>query len=368
LSGTADTQRRFFSVLEGLRGVAAILVMLRHIAPYVYPIRFQESYLAVDLFFILSGAVIANSYERILLSGGMSFRVFVTLRLIRIIPLYLLGSAIGIVAMIADGSQALHKVMLFAVLGLVMMPCPLPGTVLYPLNHPAWSLFFEFVANFFYAKFIRNLSDKNIAIIIVLSFVLLLIGVFSFGMALDLGWTRRTFIFGVPRVMFSFFMGVLIYRCAIKESSIKIRLGARSAMAALICSVIVLAAPVGPIYESFYCVTAIVVVFPLLILLSIFVTVSGFLDKFMRILGELSFPLYVLHAPLFSIAAAIYGSFLERYLPFSGWLFSVLAISVSLLVHFCLDLPFRRFLRGVLIGPKNQMEGVLVADNSGRVS
>lgn len=88
--------KKFYPVLEGLRGAAAILVLFRHIPTYAPPINFQMSYLAVDLFFVLSGFVIANSYEQKLTSEKMSFKEFAVLRVIRIFPLYIIGSLIGL--------------------------------------------------------------------------------------------------------------------------------------------------------------------------------------------------------------------------------------------------------------------------------
>ena len=89
-----DTAR--FYTLDGIRGIAAILVMMRHTIPF-FGVDFVESYLAVDIFFLLSGVVITNAYER-RLQSGLSVLRFIWIRVVRMYPLYMLGSLISIVA------------------------------------------------------------------------------------------------------------------------------------------------------------------------------------------------------------------------------------------------------------------------------
>jgi peptidoglycan/LPS O-acetylase OafA/YrhL len=90
------TSRAFFYSLDGIRGVAALLVILRHITPFFHLIDFQESYLAVDVFFVLSGVVLTNSYET-RLRRDLSARRFCVIHLVRLYPLDLGGSVIGCV-------------------------------------------------------------------------------------------------------------------------------------------------------------------------------------------------------------------------------------------------------------------------------
>lgn len=75
----------YFSELDGLRGVAIILVMLYHIFPYFPFLKF--GWIGVDLFFVLSGFLITN----VLLSSVKShknLRKFYFRRSLRIFPLY----------------------------------------------------------------------------------------------------------------------------------------------------------------------------------------------------------------------------------------------------------------------------------------
>jgi peptidoglycan/LPS O-acetylase OafA/YrhL len=88
-----------FDLLDGLRGVAAIAVMLHHYTQHTGWDWFGGAWVAVDLFFVLSGFVIAHSYSKKLLNG-MSFREFAFVRLVRLAPLYLLGLALGVCAVL----------------------------------------------------------------------------------------------------------------------------------------------------------------------------------------------------------------------------------------------------------------------------
>ena len=65
-----------YDALDGLRGIAAIAVMLLHISQGAI---FKNAYVAVDLFFMLSGFVIAHSY-RARLIGGMTASEYIKRR------------------------------------------------------------------------------------------------------------------------------------------------------------------------------------------------------------------------------------------------------------------------------------------------
>jgi peptidoglycan/LPS O-acetylase OafA/YrhL len=100
---------------------------------------------------VLSGFVIANSYEQKLTSERMSFKEFAVLRVIRIFP-YLIGSLIGLVALFLTGTVQNNILALSVILALVMLPLPVRGLPPYPLNNPSWSLFFGAFCQLFLAQ------------------------------------------------------------------------------------------------------------------------------------------------------------------------------------------------------------------------
>jgi hypothetical protein len=133
-------EKRVFLTLDGLRGIAAIMIVLFHsraIVGHFYP---ASAYLSVDLFFALSGCVLEASY-RDRLAAGLSTREFMTIRFIRLWPLFALSLPIGLAFAILrmrygfmdESAWTLGVAMLS---GLALLPTPLVSakTFVMPLN------------------------------------------------------------------------------------------------------------------------------------------------------------------------------------------------------------------------------------------
>ena len=169
----AAGERRAYQTLDGLRGVGAFVVVMRHV-PYLFgPVRVPGSFLAVDLFYLVSGFVVAHAYGERLAKGGF-FKDFVKTRLIRLYPLYLVGLAVGIIpaaySVVTDphGWWTLHKFIEAIVLGLFMVPM-MPGLQATgtALDGPIWTLVPELIANFTYAAIVRYLRPLVLATILI---------------------------------------------------------------------------------------------------------------------------------------------------------------------------------------------------------
>jgi peptidoglycan/LPS O-acetylase OafA/YrhL len=150
-------QPKRYDVLDGMRGVAAICVMVMHASGAL-----GNSIIAVDLFFILSGFVIAHSY------GGrvdMGLGKFMRRRLIRPYPMFLLGMALGWLSLAVahhlgttsiSGREIAASVLTNALyLPYVAQQAIVPNLPIFPANPPAWSLFFELVANLFFLPLMK---------------------------------------------------------------------------------------------------------------------------------------------------------------------------------------------------------------------
>jgi len=103
--------RREIVPLTSLRGLAAMAVVAHHLVPKLeglFPGRtfdtFDRGYLGVDVFFVLSGFVIAYNYADRIRSRA-DYRAFLGYRLARIYPLHL-ATLVGVVLMV-HGAQAL---------------------------------------------------------------------------------------------------------------------------------------------------------------------------------------------------------------------------------------------------------------------
>src|SRR3978361_1802392 len=97
-----------YEILDGLRGVAALLVVIFHVLETYSGDRFHQiinhGYLAVDFFFLLSGFVIAYAYDD--RWGKMTQWDFYKRRLIRLQPMVIMGSIIGAAFFYFQGGTA----------------------------------------------------------------------------------------------------------------------------------------------------------------------------------------------------------------------------------------------------------------------
>ena len=232
----ADTKPHY-ALLDGLRGVAALLVVWYHVFEgYQFASgsaiiqEINHGYLAVDFFFILSGFVIGYAYDD-RWGKTLTLGKFFKRRLIRLHPMVVMGALIGLVMFILqgavtwNGTPASVPAMMIALLcGMLMIPA-LPGGgyevrgngEMFPLNGPAWSLFFEYIGNILYALFIRRFSTRALAILAGILSILLLwftaTDVCGYGM-FGVGWTLDGLNFwgGLLRMLCPFTIGMLLSR------------------------------------------------------------------------------------------------------------------------------------------------------------
>lgn len=316
----ADTKPHYH-LLDGLRGVAALMVIWYHVFEgYAFAggttiDTFNHGYLAVDFFFILSGFVIGYAYDD---RWGKNFTMkdFIKRRLIRLHPMVIMGAVVGAITFYIQGSVqwdgthiGISMVMLSLLCTIFFIPA-MPGVgyevrgngEMFPLNGPCWSLFFEYIGNILYALFIRRLSNKALTIVVVLLGVALasfaIFNVSGYG-NIGVGWTLDgvNFIGGLLRMLFPFSMGMLLSR---NFKPMKLR------GAFWICTLVMIALFAVPylegtesictngIYEAF----CIIIAFPILLWIGASGTTT---DKkstqICKFLGDISYPIYVIHYP-----------------------------------------------------------------------
>ena len=161
-------EKQRFLGLDGLRGICAITVMLGHCELLFRPgVVVCHSYLAVDMFFMLSGFVISASYDR-RFEEGLSTRAFLGARLRRLAPVYWGGMVLCTVAALLAPHPSSLAVLGIAAMGAFLIPVFGPGTFAYPVNFVAWSLLWELIVNIAYAAGFRRLRGGWLAAVIVL--------------------------------------------------------------------------------------------------------------------------------------------------------------------------------------------------------
>lgn len=351
---SATGRRRVFHLLDALRGLAAFAVAQRHAAWLMGIEAWPSTYLAVDLFFMLSGFVIAFSYEQRLIRG-MAWRHFMVLRVIRLYPLYLVGLALGLVALVGREVQKPHPVdwmmigeALFSA-GLMLPNWGLPAIV-----GPRWSLTYELIANAGYAALVRRLGAALLVAIIAVSGAVLIVEVAHNG-TIDLGWEYWQMPTALARVCFSFGVGVLLYRL----HDGKVALGWAWIAAGIVVALAVAAfVIVGGGYLTVE-LLLIFLLFPALTIATASVDVGPRGAVVCGILGTTSYALYVIHQP----AAVLWEAALKRVLgadaalvPWAGWVLLPILGVIAWLLDRYYDTPVRRRLVAAYNGARERKE------------
>lgn len=326
-SAFADTKAHY-DLLDGLRGVAALMVIWYHIFEgYAFAEvsnsagsgmieTFNHGYLAVDFFFILSGFVIGYAYDD-RWGKSMTMKNFFKRRLIRLHPMVIMGAVLGAVTFYLQGCVqwdgthvAISMVMLSLLCTIFFIPA-MPGVgyevrgngEMFPLNGPCWSLFFEYIGNILYALFIRRLSNRALTVLVVLlGIALALFAVFNISGYgnIGVGWTLDgvNFLGGSLRMLFPFSLGMLLSR-NFKPVRLK--------GAFWICAIVLIALFSVPYLEGAepFCVNGayeafcVIIAFPILVWLGASgITTDKKSTAICKFLGDISYPIYVVHYPL----------------------------------------------------------------------
>ena len=358
-----------YEILDGLRGVAALLVVLFH----VFEIHshgdhskqiINHGYLAVDFFFLLSGFVLGYAYDD--RWGKMTLKDFFKRRIIRLQPMIIIGSIIGALLFYFQDSPALGwgginevpvwKMLLVMLIGFTLIPVGKGLDIrgwneMHPLNGPAWSLFFEYIANIVYALVLRRISKIVLAILVVVA------AGFTIHYALtnpngDIigGWSiddSTQLKIGFIRLAFPFLAGLLLARMG------KLRYTKNAFLSAALLLVVLLSVPrlgdadslwLNGLYECF----CLIIMFPFIIWLGAGGKVQGYkASKVCKFLGDISYPIYITHFPI----AYVYMAWvtnnnltLEQSWHY-GLLVVIAAVATAYLAMRFYDLPIREWLR-----------------------
>jgi peptidoglycan/LPS O-acetylase OafA/YrhL len=325
-----------YLTLDGLRGVAAIIVVCFHMGYVRWMPTPAFGYLAVDIFFALSGFVLAHANDK-RFADGLTATNFMIRRTIRLFPLYLTVLLPSIA--LEFRSHFSPQTLTTAVSNLLLLPTPFYTETpagLFPNDPPAWSLFFEFwIANLFYALFWPFLNRGRLRAIVAASAIGIIGCQLYFG-SLDEGTRWSGAIVGLTRVWFSFFIGVLISRSVHYNKFELPSLFLLAATVALLCM------PVAGLATKPYEIICVLILFPGIIWFG-----AGALEKKPWLgasLGDMSYALYLFHFPILIT--------IDRYLRrhevepglLAALLFVIGAMAVAYLLDRYYDAPIRKWL------------------------
>lgn len=355
-----------YAILDGLRGVAALIVVTFHLSEPLgtghLDILVNHGYLAVDFFFLLSGFVIGYAYND--RWPTLAFGTFLKRRVERLQPMVVLGMTLGAMGFYFTDSPIwplIHtvpywKLLLVLLVGYTILPVPLSLDIrgwqeMHPLNSVGWSLFFEYLANILYAAGIRKLSNLALGAVVVLAALALAhLAITSPAGDVSGGWTLNAeqVRIGLTRMMYPFFAGLLLSRIA-RPTRLKYAFFWCSLGLALVLYMPRIGGASHVWLNGIYEAVCIVLVFPLLVYLG----ASGVLHtpaeaRLCKFLGDISYPLYLVHYPLvyFYVAwiSSHKGLTLGQAAPYALLLLlgAVLVAYASLKWY---DEPVRRWLR-----------------------
>lgn len=357
-----------YEILDGLRGVAALLVVLFH----VFEVHshgdhskqiINHGYLAVDFFFLLSGYVISYAYDD--RWSKMTLKDFFKRRIIRLHPMIIIGSIIGAILFYFQDSQGLgwggiHEVpvwtmLLVMLIGFTLIPVgkglDIRGwSEMHPLNGPAWSLFYEYIANIVYALFLRRVSKIILAtLVLVAAGVTIHYALTNSNGDIIGGWSvdSTQLRIGFTRLAFPFLAGMLLAKTA------KLYYTKHAFLTASLLLVVLFSIPrlggseniwMNGLYECF----CLIIMFPLIVWLGAGGKVNGKkASKICKFLGDISYPIYITHFPIVYVYMAWVTNnnlSLEQ-----SWHIGLLCAIISILVAYIsmrfYDIPVREWLR-----------------------
>lgn len=363
---------RYYPSLDGLRGVAALCVVLIHRGGWFGLHGWLEhGYLAVDFFFMLSGFVIANAYED-RLRRGASVLAFCRARVLRLYPMIVLGTAIGAAWALysmpfAPGGATAAQVAALAAKGVATLPTlaanPI-GMGIFPLDAPAWSLFFEMLANVAFALTLRWMTTRRLIAVVLASALALAAMALIYG-TVDRGATPASFWGGLPRTAFPFFFGVLLYR-ARNWAPLQWPKAPVWVQAALLLAAFNIPGARG-LGGGLIDLACVMLAFPAVIALSIRSRPAGAALPACKWLGEISYPVYILHYPIYVVIGGLgfHYDVLDQSTKLGFGLASlavILAASQAALSWY--DKPVRRRLGGLGGGKPGMPEGAAAVAGS----
>jgi peptidoglycan/LPS O-acetylase OafA/YrhL len=345
-----------FVLLDGLRGIAAIFIIQRH-ADGLLGDALPSSYLGVDLFFALSGFVLAHAYGAALRENRISPLQFMKARLLRLYPLYLVALALAVAyyvhmyvahrPVMADEYVVPEELGLAILTGLLFLPSPITisfNAALF-LVHPAWSLFNELVVNLAYALRGAGATLRQIGVVLAISAILLVFAAVEFE-RLHAGFRWHEMYAGLARVFFSFFIGVVIYRYRRKVPL-------HRPVQSLLCLALlaaVLAFPTSKEMKPVFDLVVVLLVWPALLYWASAIEPEPRTAAVASFLGTASYAVYVLHAPLLDWAGVFWpGMGQSAVAPVAGTILVAAVVLLSWWLTVRFDQPLQKRLKQKLL-------------------
>jgi len=343
--------------LDLLRGAAALFVCIYHINFMLTPHHalLPGGYLCVDLFFLLSGFVIARTYDR-QIAADMTLGAFCIQRLARLYPLFFMTTLLGFVAINARLYETAHgygggRVIATLLGNLLLVPNlldPFGMRSMFPFNGAAWSIFFELCVNLVFVLCWRHLSARRLEAVVVIYGLLLLL-VAAYANSLDIGNRTSDIVLAIPRVAFSFFLGVWISRSRLGHPIRSLGAGAAVLGMSLLAGILFAHRWVPAQSIGLADAGIVLFAFPALFFFFLRIDLVGLSSRVAAFLGNISYSVYLLQTPLIvaysAIPRVLAHSEIARYAPWAGFVFMPAIMATSFFVWKYFEVPAKHIMR-----------------------
>ncbi len=289
-----------FITLDLFRGIAALIILMRHSIP-ITGFNPYVSYLAVDLFFLISGFVFVPSVGDRLLNGKMDAKGAIINRFIRLYPLYFLSVIFAAVCYLVGAKAAFginyQSFWQAWLISLTMGPNLTAPMFWFQINGLAWYLFVDIAGVIILSFTYKYLNNWIIGAISLFSAIVLVWGAYNMNPhgGLDLGYANYNWQFGFARFGFSFMLGMLLFRIlrnGFFEKQFNLPL-----VGALLCAILAACLCIQKIDRETDALISLVLtfaVFPILLILATKIDFGGWFGKISEFLSGLSYTIYVL--------------------------------------------------------------------------
>lgn len=355
-----NDNKRIYEI-DSLRGIAAIVVVFAHFQPFFWTRIVHWGFLAVDLFFIMSGFVLTKTYEGRILSGSIGAREFLVRRFARLAPLHYVTLGLLLVAEIVSWSTGHgHAVNWYMplysfFLNLVFLQ-NVGLTHEMTWNGVSWSISTEMVVNLLWFYVLVKLRP-TVAFFVSTTVIAGLFIFTTMGANLDFTFANKFGInIGLVRCVMGFSLGVLMARTVVVEGKRSTRWDLAAIVVLALLAFIAVAYQKPGMEGADYVV--VLFAYPALIFLSIgnrsFLS-PIFRSKPMIFIGDISYSIYLTH-PL--VGMVVGRSFGLKVLPLPGMVAVATAVlGVAALTYYTVERPARRFLTRRLTGDKRHQSG-----------
>ncbi len=338
--------KHHYFVLDALRGIAAVFVVIWHTSSYWGSMPIQHAYLAVDIFFVLSGFVIASAYREKLTSQALSLTGFLVTRVVRLYPMYGLGLLLGLIAYSLGAFEITQPLPLELLCAIFMLPAGMSasGQTLFVFNLPSWSLFYELIANVAVAFIYRFRLHRLLpAMLLGLGTGLTAITLYKGDIDIGAFGGYKNLIIATTRSLFGILMGLWLQQI---HKHHNLNIPTSFGWVALSALIVILSLPTLGELDVWVDVVAIIIIIPscVFLLANFRPQLSSGALKSAKFLGDISYPLYAIHYPLMLIGLALWPTTIANAKNLSGIILLGFLLAASFTLFKWFETPARRWL------------------------